>query len=302
MTVKTSILKGAMKVSAIVFAVCVLSLESGATDFSLAEQFRPYVRTLKHAVYVYNYIPRAWTSIGANSSLNQIDPTVTAHLSSMVRSYWNPNSKVGSDAPGLYTSDDPFSSRRIGNKANDGDWLLFRIELPAGHRYLDLRAMDADTAHREISDEMRKTLADEGCPSQDYYKYIVRKSDVGNCRKIAFNTLIELKVDSFFYDWSWIYFKNCPTQSKAAMVLLNPAIIQNAKIQGFSSRIPESDTVHSERVVLQSLIQDIARDESTPNKLPTAATMTPFWPNLKLDEIPNIKTWERKHLLGCDGS
>jgi hypothetical protein len=128
---------------------------------------------------------------------------------------------------------------------------------------------------------------------------VISKAEQPGCRRIAFQTLKDLGVDSFFYPWSWVYFKNCATPSKAAMVLLNTRLLTEKSVQGFGPNLPAVDPIHSERVDLVNLQPDISRDDSGADDYKN--DMLPFWPGISADPKSQVGVWESTHLLGCDG-
>jgi hypothetical protein len=160
----------------------------------IASDLSDRVQILNSSVYAYNYlsgVPLRRTSA--------IWPALRRRAS---RYLDTSQGKLNLDIPGLYLALDPTSTREFGGKGPN--WLLNRVELPAGLRYLDI----SKTGYDPLPTEIVKALAADGCVPTDEYKSHFNYSDLlkqnlgPTCRKIGQAALKSLNVQALGYSYS----------------------------------------------------------------------------------------------------
>ena len=236
---------------------------------TMREFFRKYVRTLDHAIYLYNYRKVAIAPGGITPALTSSYASGLRHVLTGTEAFWKsfgkptrPQDVLG---PGLYLAADPIASRQYGGFA-DGTWALVRIEIPAGTPVFNLMGGLNFTMPSEVREAMsglgcwkdQPTTGDSGKEDtavlDRLFRTSAKKGLAEACRKAIQSILVDdLHIGLMGYRWYWTDFTACPRKdfdTSLAFVLIDPALAQPSRIAQFTSGTTDA---LAERIATQSL-------------------------------------------------
>lgn len=181
---------------------------------SAADALRAYRKTLSRDFDTYHYVTREALKVSVTGELDLSRPELTNHVRDWADYYWNLEQPGGTGMiRGFYLAGDPVISRSFG-----GDhWLMARVRLTAGLRFLDMTALEHDQKY--IPEAVRSRLANYGC-DETRWNYLIYKSFKRPCREIALKTLRDLNIDVIQYDWQSGNFAGCANHTEDAYILL----------------------------------------------------------------------------------
>lgn len=265
------------------------------------------VQELKADTYVYHYaelnrktrgtVPGLPTIRGDASTLRKLNSKskeVRHYLKSIADYPWSERGNVGRD--GLYVATDPVASQKWGGP-NDG-WVLIRIKVPAGTRFLSRDMVPRADKVREIMRRHDCVTANFGFKSFDQLYFSI------GCPAFFKDFFNKSNISGFYYEWWASDFEGCKKERFRdrlnTLVLLGSSLVSDKNIAVFTATNfkAEPNEDPSERLIIQELFKDpLARvngdsyDRSPPRLL---------WPSLKNERYPAISEWKAQHLIACE--
>jgi hypothetical protein len=292
-----------MKVSALFLFLFHFTLpaQAGADTWSLAEELQPYVKQLSQPIYTFHYATREAMKIPTTGPLDLNSTILQNHVRDWANYFWD-LSQPGDTGMvrGFYLATDPVVSRDFG-KSN---WILYRVELPAGTRYLDVHPL-VSGALEQVSPAVQAKLLAAGC-NETKWKYVLYKSFDKNCRKIALQTLKDLQVTLIDYDWVSADYTFCTSRPNDAFILLKPEAIAPADIKIFyAEMIGSSADEQAQRSIESFFLRVQPNAEESGSTAPETSPQTyALWRDLNNPAISDedFKNYLTAHIYGCQSA
>jgi hypothetical protein len=262
---------------------------SGSSAASLiAADLSAQVAALSTPVYAYSYT--SGTPLGSSTLVWQDLSTVEAKYLDLS------TGKIQNDLPGLYLALDPISSREFGGP--NSNWLLYRIELPRGFRYLDISKLD----YAPLSQNIVTALAAEGCiPTGEYlahfnYSALLKQNLGPTCRQIGIQALRQMNVQALGYSYSAISFPNCISSHAMAFIAFNLTGISASSAAEFSLSTENQNPVQNEELFTEHLFVE---SNWTTTLLYNQGRLWPDLDSIAVDGNSYL-AWKKSHLLNCN--
>lgn len=267
----------------------------------IVREVRPYIKSIPKSIDVYSYSSRARVGIPDTGEIATDDPRVWNYLRNKSKVFWDIDKQDWdlSDTDGLYAANDPVASRE---KFGKEYWTLYRVTLPGGYTYLDLRESFSDKMTESFR-PIRSQLSALGCDpdwAKSFQHLLMKNTGGRECKRIALEVFKHLNVDAIGYSWSSIAFRDCPKRDQLTFIILNLPT-RPGSIQPFMAEIPRgSDPNISERLMIESLFHQVLGYADLNNS--NFKIDRKFWPWPELDSQVgglDTKSWMKDHLMFC---
>lgn len=272
-----------------------IASESLASVAAISDELAIYVETLGRPVYAYHY------SVGAP---RESSAAIWKNLNQASSAYLNLDAgEPYGILPGLYLALDPLASREFGGTSTN--WLLYRLELPKGLRYLNISGIEDEP----LSEDIKKVLAKDGCVlSGEYLKYprsfsygTLLKQNLGPvCRRIGQEVYRSLGVQALAYSYVVMSSSDCSDSNSLAFILFDTTGVTPEAVREFSGLIPVQSQYKGEQLFTEELFLE---DQGSGHgyfaeNLPHGGRL---WPDLDSATIDRqaYKSWKRGHLMNC---
>ncbi len=265
----------------------VASSSSPAADL-IAADLSAQVVTLGGPIYTYNYT--SGTPFGTPSAVWQDLTAVAAKYMDLSAG------KIQNDLPGLYLALDPISSREFGGP--NANWILYRIELPSGFRYLDISKLD----YNPLSQNIVTALAAEGCvPTGEYathfnYSALLKQNLGSTCRQIGIQAFKQMNVQALSYSYTVTSFPNCTSNHAMAFVVFDLAGLSASSAIEFSLSTENQNIAQTEELFTEQLFVESAW------KTALLYNQGRLWPDLDSVGVDSnaYLAWKKSHLFNCN--
>lgn len=262
--------------------------EPPKADATLADWAAPLVSTIAHPTYVFHYGYRPYMPLARTGPVQFDDPVLGKYLAKRASRFFSPDTQAQPFvmAGGAYASLDPVIGRTFGGIGDE--WVLVRIELSPGLRYLDLRRA-APTADQPLqpSPALADALRQAGCMPSNMQSLFVGV-DSASCRAIALSALRSLQVAAVMYDYATVDLPGCPPGRRGAFILLDTEAL--GSLAAFASDLGRPDAATPERRMIHTVFDWV---------LHNGGTYPAPWP--ALHDLPSsaVRSWTQQHLFGC---
>jgi hypothetical protein len=262
--------------------------EPAKTEAALVVWASPLVTTIERPAYIFHYGYRPYMPLPRSGPVQFDHPLLRKYLASRATRFYNPDTPTRPFmlAGGLYASLDPVIARTFGGIGDE--WVLVRIELPPGLRYLDLRR-GAPTAEPplELSPALGEALRQAGCTPSSVQSLFIGV-DSASCRAVALAALRDLQVQAILYDYVTSDLPGCPRGRRGGFILLDTEAL--GSLAAFVSDPGRSDAATPERRMIHTLFDWV---------LHNGGAHAPPWPTLHDAPGSAVRSWTRRHLFGC---
>jgi hypothetical protein len=246
------------------------------------------VSTIDHPTYVFNYGYRPYMPFPLTGPVQFDHPELGKYLAKRASRFENPDTKPQPFvmAGGLYASLDPVIGRTFGGIGDE--WVLVRVELPRGLRYLDLRR-SAPTVDQplELGPALAEALRQAGCTPPSVQSLFVGVESA-SCRAIALPALRSLQVQAILYDYATADLPGCPPGRRGAFILLDAEALGSRA--AFANDLGPSDAATPERRMIHTLFDWVRHN---------GGAYAPPWPALRNLPSSAVRSWTQQHLFGC---
>jgi hypothetical protein len=246
------------------------------------------VITMDHPTYVFNYGYRPYMPLPRTGPVPFDHPELGKYLARRASRFEDPDTKPQPFvmASGLYASLDPVIGRTFGGIGDE--WVLVRVELPRGLRYLDLRRA-APTADPplELGLALAEALRQAGCTPSSVQSLFVGVESA-SCRAIALPALRSLQVQAILYDYATADLPGCPPGRRGAFLLLDAEALGSRA--AFANELGASDAATPERRMIHTLFDWV---------LHNGGAYAAPWPALRNVPLSAVRAWTQQHLFGC---
>lgn len=266
---------------------------------SLAGALQSYVKQVTESIHTYHYVTREAVKVAPEGPLDLADPKLAHHVRDWANYYWD-QTQPGDTGMirGFYVATDPVVSRDFGKN----HWLLYRVELPKGLKYLDMKAVEA---RDEISSEIAVKLKALGCDETRWH-YLIYKSFEPACRKVALKTLKDLDIDLIDYPWQAADYPPCVERPSDAFILLRPDRVPDDRVRIFYAESPHSSEETAEQAMIESFFLRVKPNaaESGTTAPETDPEKYKLWPDLdsKTATDREFRTYLDRHIEGCQSA
>lgn len=255
-----------------------------------------YVRILDSSFYAFHYVNASALGIAPGHLAESMqEARVKDHFQQWSGNYAIPDGgEVGGSIHAFYTALDPTASSSYGGA--DGDWLLYRVELPRGLKYLEMEP------EPPIPPQILSYLKQQGCdpgvispvdrPNFNYDN-LLQTNWAPKCNKLLINTMRKLGIEAIAYGYDAFPIAGClaendPSYLKRAFIVIAPQAIDPAKVQVFWKGTRDDAPEGVEKKFLQAIIFPFGEDAKH------------RWPSISPDSTPSgFRDWERAHLRNC---
>lgn len=188
--------------------------------------------------------------VNETGKLDENDPKLKDHVQDWSSYYFE------SLKNGLYLGTDPVYYRSFGGE----NFLLYRLKLPKGIRYLDVYGK---CNGKKFPKEIIEQLASRGCKveASDEIEEMFRGEGFGakqtpECAQIVFNTMKELKVDAIRYEKGASNFTGCEkVRERFAIFMVNASKIPRENIAYFYKEMNDP-ALRSEQIQIEKMFLD----------------------------------------------
>lgn len=246
------------------------------------------VSTLARPTYVFHYGYRPYMPLPRTGPVQFDHPVLGKYLATRASRFFNLDTEPQPFvlAGGLYASLDPVIGRTFGGIGDE--WVLVRIELPRGLRYLDLRrAAPTMGQPLELSRALAQALRQAGCTPPSVQSLFVGVESA-SCRGISLSALRSLQVQAVLYDYATTDLPGCPPGRRGSFILLGTEALGSAA--AFASDLGRSDAATRERRMIHTLFDWVRRN---------GGAHAPPWPALRNLPSSAVRSWTQRYLLGC---
>ena len=262
--------------------------EPSQPEAALAAWAAPLVNTMAHSTFVFHYSYRPYMPLPRAGPVQFDDAALGKYLAKRASRFFDPDTPPQPFvmAGGLYASLDPVIGRTFGGIGDE--WVLVRIELTPGLRYLDLRRA-APTADPplQLSPALAEALRQAGCAPTSAQSLFVGV-DSASCRAIALSTLRGLQVQAVMYDYATVDLPGCPPGRRGAFILLDTGAW--GSLAAFVNDLGRADAATPERRMIHTLFDEAVHK---------GGAHAPLWP--ALHDLPSsaVRSWTQQHLFDC---
>jgi hypothetical protein len=247
----------------------------------LAQDLSNRVRILERPIFAFNY---------SRGEPRSSESAIRKHLETTAAYYGDTTvGETGVAMPGLYLAVDPLASREFGGMGTD--WLLYRLELPQGLRYVDISLTSSD----RLPEHIVKALAAEGCVATgEYldrfdYSALLKQNPGPACRRIAKAALDAHGATALAYSYAAYNPQGCAGTRQLAIILFELTALTSASIRELSVATPLPSSAASEERFIEQLFAE------------TGYQGWRLWPALDGKPIDQAKFagWKKARILNC---
>jgi hypothetical protein len=265
----------------------------------ILKDLKSKIGTTNTYFYTYSYAKVADVGLTRGESADASDAKTKSFLITKASGYFDLNVSVSSGTmPGFYLALDPIASRSYGG--DTPNWVLYRIQIPKGLRFLDISMNRSGWEASKMSDTIIKSLKALGCEPKPLdaenfsYQHLFQYDEGNGCRKIVNQILNQIGADMIQYRWTAAEIPGCTGNNdesfdERAIILLHPEKLSHNAIRVFTADTPDTPEYRKEKRRLDELMQ-LA---DMPSNLRLWST---FSHPINRNELQD---WSRMHLLNC---
>ena len=210
-------------------------------DSRFEQDLKKYVHSVDQAFYGFHYISASGLGLTAGHLADEInDPRIQNHVRLWSDDYSKPKSMaVGEQIQAFFMALDPSASRGYGGDGDD--WLLYRVKIPSGLKYIDISSRPL------IPVEVQAELLSSGCnpsnlsvlPSEFNYNALLQWSNGPECSARVISALREMGIGAIAYEYDAMSgIEGCsnygePSFRQLAFILIDRNEIEKTDVQIF---------------------------------------------------------------------